>query len=698
MRARLAALLERLRKSLKSFDFTVARRFGAATREDRLFYLLIAGVGVLAGVLGVSVHAAMARLQALLWGSSGALFEVAQQVPWWRVVAAPAAGGLLVGLVYWATKLPASGGGMSQLIEAVALLGGKVPARPVLVNAVAAIATVGSGGSLGREGPMIRLGAMVASWLGSRVGLPTHRIKILVGCGAAAGLAAAYNIPVGGAIFAMEVILGNFALEIFGPIVVSSVISTLIARALAGNVPIYAAPGYALESGWEILAYAGLGLVGAIVSVAFIYGVRAGRGLFARLTWLPVPLRPLLGMGLLGALGLGAPHVLGGGSEIINLALAGELDLSPQLGGAMLLLALPLAKLLATSLTVGGGGSGGLFTPSLLVGALVGGGYGYWVHTLWPAHTAAYGAYAAVGMAAVAAGTSHAPISAILILFEFTGNYDLILPLMVAAILASTLSRKLHAASIYTDSLRRRGVDLSWRMEEAVLAGLKAADLARPDADVLRPDDGYKKVVEKFLGAHRQRLFVVGEDGRLLGAISLHDIKHALDEPEHLTHVLAHDLMVPVREVVQSDERLHTATHVLGASDFERLPVVEPNGKFVGVLAKKDLLAVYAQEVLGRPALLATFVSGREAGANRDYVELPPDFAVRLVPVPPELVGKTLAEAALPHTIGARVLEIKRKGRGGEERVIPDAQTVLAQADELVLLGPTAALEAMKAS
>ena len=260
MRARLAALLERLRKSLKSFDFTVARRFGAATREDRLFYLLIAGVGVLAGVMGVFVHAAMARLQALLWGSSGPLFEVAQQVPWWRVVAAPAVGGLLVGLVYWATKLPASGGGMSQLIEAVALLGGKVPARPVLVNAVAAIATVGSGGSLGREGPMIRLGAMVASRLGSRVGLPTHRIKILVGCGAAAGLAATYNIPVGGAIFAMEVILGNFALEIFGPIVVSSVISTLIARALAGNVPIYAAPGYALESPWEMVAYLGLGL------------------------------------------------------------------------------------------------------------------------------------------------------------------------------------------------------------------------------------------------------------------------------------------------------------------------------------------------------------------------------------------------------------------------------------------------------
>lgn len=695
MPKRLEALWERLRKSLKSFDFTLARRFGVATREDRLFYLLIVGVGALAGVMGVFVHRLIDVLQRLLWGSSGSLLTIAQDVPWWRVVAVPAAGGLLVGLIYWATRLPAAGGGMSQLIEAVALFGGKVPARPVLVNALAAVATVGSGGSLGREGPMIRLGAMVASWLGSRLGLRTHRVKILVGAGAAAGLAAAYNIPVGGAIFAMEVILGNFALEIFGPIVVASVVSTLIARAIAGNVPVYAAPGYALESGWEILAYAGLGLVGALASVAFILGVRAGRTFFARLHWLPVPLRPLLGMGLLGALAVGSPYVVGGGSDTIALVLTGELELPPNLP-LLLLVALPLAKLLATALTIGGGGSGGLFTPSLFFGALVGGAYGYWVHSLWPLQTSSYGAYAAVGMAAVAAGTSHAPISAILILFEFTGNYDLILPLMVSTILASALSRKLYPASIYTEGLRRRGVDLSWRMEEAVLAGLTAKDLARPDAEVLRPADDYRRVVEKFLASPRQRLFVVGEDGRLLGAISLHDIKHALDAPESLPAVVAHDLMVPVKEVIQSDERLSNATRVLSRSDFERLPVVEPNGKFVGVLAKRDLLAVYAQEVLGRPALLATFVSADGPRASRDYVELPPDFAVRLVPVPEELVGKTLAEARLPQELGARVIEIKRSGPRGDERVIPDAQTVLARGDELILLGPTETLETLR--
>lgn len=695
--------LRRVREWARSLDFTLARRFGLATYEDRLFFLLIGVIGVLAGTLGVAVHALIDVVLAALWRSPESLLAAAQSSPWWLVVAIPAFGGLLVGVIFWLGRTPVGGGGTAMLIEAVAVAGGRVPSRPVLVHALAAIVTVGSGGSLGREGPMIRLGAMISSWMGERLGLPPYRLKILVGCGAAAGLAAAYNIPIGGTLFAMEVILGNFALEIFGPIVASSVISTLIARAFAGNTPLYAAPGYSLTSGWELLAYAGLGLLGAGASVLFVLGVRAGRRFFTRLSFIPEVLHPLLGMALLGALALQVPHVLGGGYDTINLALAGELRPPPALGlpdsfASVLLLGLAAAKLLATALTAGSGGSGGLFTPSLFFGAMVGGAYGSWVHELWPGVASPYGAYAAVGMAAVAAGTSHAPISAILILFEFTGNYELILPLMVASILASTVSRRLRPYSMHTESLRRKGVELPLRMEEAVLAGLKAGDLARPDHDVLRPGDRYARVVEKFLATRRQRLFVVDEGGRLLGAISLHDIKHTLENPEMLTAVVAHDLMVPVGSVIQPEERLHRATEVFATSEFERVPVVEPaTGKLQGVLAKRDLLAVYAQEVLGRPALLATFVSSRDAGASRDYVELPPDFALRLVPVPQDLVGRTLAEARLPQTVGARVIEIVRRTPAGEERVIAGGDTRLAAGDQLVLLGPAATVEALAA-
>jgi len=692
----------RWREWASSLEFTLARRFGIATREERLFFVLIGAVGVVGGLLGMATEGLIQGVQALLWGSRCDLgVAVAPNVPPWVMIAAPTAGGALVALIIWLGRRPVGGEGMAMLIEAVALSGGKIASRPVLLDALASIVTVGSGGSLGREGPMIRLGAMISSWLGLRLGLPPHRVKILVGCGAAAGLAATYNIPFGGALFAMEVILGNFALEIFGPIVASSVIATVIARSVVGNAPLYEAHGYTMTGGWELLPYAGLGVVGALTSLVFMLGVGAGRKAFKRLTFVPRPLQPLLGMPLLGLIGLYlSPLVLGRGYGTINLALTEKLHFSARHGvpelTILLLLGLAAAKLLATGLTAGCGGSGGMFTPSLCFGALVGSAYGYSAHWLWP-HLVSehYGAYAAVGMAAVMAGTSHAPISAILILFEFTQNYDLILPVMLAAIIASLLARRLRKYSIYTESLRGRGIELPWRMEEAVLAGLKAEDLARPDPDVLHPGDGYRQVVETFLSGRRQRLFVVGDDRRLLGAISLHDIKHVLEHPEALTAVLAHDLMVPVGTVVSKDERLHRATQLFAQSDYERLPVVDDGGRLLGVLAKRDLMAVYAQEVLGRPSLLATFVSSRDSGTSRQYVELPPDFALRMVPVPEALVGRTLAEARLPQTLGARVIEIKRHGRKGEEQVIPDAETVLESGDLLVLIGPTAQVEAL---
>ena len=711
METRSVAWLRRVRDWARSLDFTLARRFGLANREDRLFYLLIGLVGVIGGLLGLVTEFLIGSLQQLLWGEPGDLLAIAPKIqPRWMVVFPLAVGGALVGLILWLgrrrLKGEASGEGMATLIEAVALSGGKIAPRPVLINALAAIVTVGSGGSLGREGPMIRLGAMISSWMGQRVDLPPHRLKILVGCGAAAGLAATYNIPIGGTLFAMEVILGNFALEIFGPIVASSVIATLIARSLVGNAPLYAAREYTLTSGWEMLLYAGLGIVGALASVAFMVGVSWGTRAFkflSKVGLLPRPFQPVVGMALLGVIGIWVPHALGRGYGTINQALAGRLAPAffglPQDFTVFLflgLLWLALMKLVATALTRGSGGAGGLFTPSLAFGALVGAAYGCLVHAEWPHIASPYGAYAAVGMAAVMAGTSHAPISAILILFEFTGNYDLILPVMLASILSSLVARRLRPASIYTEPLLGRGIDLPWRMEEAVLAGLKAETLVRSDPQVLRPGDPYAEVVEKFLSTRRQRLFVVGADGKLLGAVSLHDIKHVLEHPESLTDLVrADDLMQQVDRTIHRDERLHRATELFAHSDFERLPMVDGDGRFLGVIAKRDLLAVYAQEVLGRPALLATFVSSQDSQASRQYVEIPPDFALRLVPVPEDLVGKTLAEARLPQTLGARVMEIRRRGKLGEEPLLPAADTRLQAGDLLLLLGPTAKLDAM---
>lgn len=691
MTERFARALRAVRLGLRRVDFFLARRFALATREDRVFFALIPTVGLVAGALAIVVQRLSEGLRVLLWGFSPSFEFAVRQLglPGWRVVLALAVGGGLVALLQRLARAPLASQGVSSLVESVALHGGRLAVRPVLYSAAAAIATVGSGGSLGREGPMLRLGAAVSSWLGERLGLSSRRLKILLGCGTAAGFAAAYNVPIGGSLFAMEVVLGSFALEIFGPIVVASVLATLLARMAESAAPIYPAPGYALVAPAELAAYLGLGVVGAVAAVVFVLGVRGAARLFRRFTLLPEAARPVVGMVALAGIGVAMPEVLGNGFSTITGALHGSFGLEA-------LATIAALKLLATALTAGSGCPGGHFTPSLCFGALVGGAYGELVHFAFPHATATSGAYAAVGMAAVAAGSSHAPLSAILMLFEFTGNYELILPLMLAAIVSSVIARRLYPFSIYTEPLQRRGVELSWRMEEAALAGLRVDDLVRDDPDTLPPDAAHGRVLERFLGARRQRLFVVDAERRLLGCISLHDIKHAL-HGEGPPGGDASALMKPVPATVAGADRLHRAAEVFARSDFERLPVLDDQGRYRGLVAKRDLLAVYAQEVLGRPAVLSTFVAGDQPGVKGSAVELPPDFALRSVAVPQELVGLTLAEAALPQKLAVRVLEVRRPAADGWEWLAADAATVLGPSDDLVVLGPTAAIEALVA-
>jgi len=681
----------RLRRAFRRLEFVVSRRFALATREDRIFFLLIPTVGLLAGALAIVVERLSEGLRVLLWGYSPSFEFAVAHIPHWRVALALGLGGLAIVAIQRLARAPLSTQGVSALIESVALHGGKLEVKPVLYSAAAAIATVGSGGSLGREGPMLRLGAAVSSWLGQRFGLSPYRLKVLLGCGTAAGFAAAYNVPIGGSLFAMEVVLGSFALEIFGPIVVAAVLATLLSRAAQSAAPIYAAPGYGLVSPWEIVFYFGLGLVGAFAAVAFVLAVRSCTRLFRRIPWLPEGFRPLVGLLLLVGVGIAAPQVLGNGFETITGALQESFSLRS-------LALIAVLKLAATAVTAGSGCPGGHFTPSLCFGALVGGAYGELLHHFLPNATGSSGAYAAVGMAAVAAGSSQAPLSAILMLFEFTGNYELILPLMAGSIVSSWVSKRIYPFSIYTEPLERRGVRLATRMEEAVLAGLAAEDLVRPDAETLAPQDPYAEVVNRFLATRRQRLFVVDGQGGLVGSVSLHDIKHSLRDPAGHSQAAANDLMVPVPVVLRSDDRLDRAAELFARSDFERLPVLDGTGRFRGVLAKRDLLAVYAQEVLGRPTMLSTFARADEGQGAMPRVELPPDFALRCVELPALLAGQTLAEARLTQRLGVRVLQIRRRNAEREpEWILPEAASELAFGDELVVLGPSKGVEALAA-
>lgn len=676
-------VIDRLTTKAEARWEPMARALGLASGDDLTFILLVPLVGLLTGLVAVAIYKTLDLVQNLAWWywSNKPLLEAIKEAPPWQRIAAPTLGGVIVTLIVLITRMEVRGHGMSGIIEAVALRGGRVPALPAIVRELAGIATVGTGGALGREGPMIRTGAMLGSVMG-RTWLSGRQLKILVGCGAAAGMAAAYNSPIGAAIFAMEVILGNFALELFGPIVVASVCSTAVARALRGSHPVYDIPHYTIVSGWELPLFLLLGCAAGIASVGITRGVRGGETLFDRLVWFaPKPVRPILGMALVGVIGIKFPEVYGNGFDVVNDAL------HEQISPAWLLV-IPAVKMIATAITLGSGCSGGLFTPTLLVGALLGGAFGCAAHAIAPGAVSSPGAYALVGMAAITAGTSHAPVSSILIVFEMTGDYDVILPLMLASIASAIVAKRIYPQSIYTESLARRGVKISSRLEEIVLEARTVDELTRQDVVTVAPDAPLSIVLTRLAEARRVHAFVVDQEKRYLGAVSLHDLVHAARTPAEAPEpAVALDAIDPRFPTLKTGERLTAALKTLARVDAERLPVVDAQGMLRGSLAKRDVLAVYEQEVLGTQTLLARIGATTEQAR---YIQLPPGLSVREVIVPEEFLGRTLGDLALPRRFGLWAIAIERLIDGGLVRSSASASTILERGDRLVLLGTDA--------
>ena len=338
---------------------------------------------------------------------------------------------------------------------------GDIRKRVVLVKTLASAISIGTGGSVGREGPIVQIGSAIGSTLGQALNVSGDRMRALVGCGAAAGIAATFNAPIAGSMFALEVILGDFGLATFSPIVISSVVATAVSRAFLGDTPAFIVPAYQLVSAWEFPIYLILGLFCAVVGVTFTKTLYRFEDLFDSLKF-PEYLKPIIGGLILGVSGLYIPQILGVGYGAMDLALGQQL-------AWWLMLLLVVAKLLATSITIGSGGSGGVFAPSLYLGVMAGGFFGMVVHHLLPNVTASPGAYSIVGMGAVVSATTHGPLAAILILFEMTGSYEIILPLMFSCIIATIASGQFMEDSIYTLKLARRGVDIREGKEVNVL-------------------------------------------------------------------------------------------------------------------------------------------------------------------------------------------------------------------------------------
>jgi len=602
-------------------------------------------------------------------------------VGFWFVVLAPVVGGLLYGPLIYFFAREARGHGVPEVMLAVAERGGRIRPQVAVIKSLASALCIGSGGSVGREGPIVQIGSALGSTFGQVTRVPESRLRILVACGAAGGISATFNAPIAGVFFGLELILRDFEAESFGVVVLSSFVADIIGRAAFGSHAFLALPGFELRSPVEYPLYAGLGLLAALVGVVFIRVLYRMEDLADEIWRGPEWLRPAAGGVLLGVVLLALPELYGVGYPPLEHAIRGNYVV-------WLLLALLAGKVIATSLTIAIGGSGGVFAPSLFMGAMLGSAYGIGVHHLLPGSTGPAGAYGIVGMGAVFAGAARAPITAVIIIFELTGDYRIILPLMFAIALAAGVSNLLSRDTIYTLKLRRRGIDIMRGRGANLMQLLRVAEAMQPLPAAIESDTPLNEVIARLGGAPTDGLPVV-EGGTYRGTITSQQVEQAMRENALDANAgeLAQDL-----PALREGQTLEDA---LGALLRARsgLPVVGgADAQPVGWLTHLDVLRAY------NARLQQGIEHAQSTGANGAAPRLPSSALARLrgyriveldlaTDKPP--VGRRVGD--VPWPARSTVLVIRRGNRTFE----PDGSDELEPGDRLTILVPAASADGL---
>ncbi len=585
-----------------------------------------------------------------------------------------ALGGLLVGLMSRYLLSEAKGHGIPDVMEAVARRGGRIRGRVAVVKLVASALTIGSGGSAGREGPIVHIGSAFGSSVAQWLRLSDRMVILGVACGAAGGIAATFNAPMAGVLFALEVIVRRFTARYFGMVVVSAATATVVMRLLS-NTGDY--PKFPLLADYRMVSLADLSLFilmgvlcagAALLFGRVLHAVERG----AERLRVPAPLKPALGGAAVGLAAVATPQVMGSGYEAIGAALNNNL-------GGWLLLALCLSKITATALTVGSGGSGGVFVPLLFTGAMLGGAYGSLAHWLAPLATSSPGAYALVGMSAVFAAAAHAPITGIIMLIEMTDNYHIVLPLMSATVLATFISQRVSRDSVYTARLRDRGIEIQDTPEVNLMDSVTVAEAMDEVVDCVPVNMPVPQLMEKLGRDHERGYPVVDVDGNLAGIVTMRDVEETLLARDPAQLVVG-DICTRSVAVCRPDQTLGAAVSQFGARNFGRLPVIDPDNpaRIIGVLRRADVVNAYLDAWRRGAEMTSRNEELRAAGeAHRMVLEQ------SVVSCGAPLAGRQVREAGFP---GAATLGAIRRG---PETLVPRGDTLIQPGDLLVLLTTT---------
>ncbi|MBC8366797.1 chloride channel protein [bacterium] len=652
------------------------------SREHLYLLVLAVFIGVLGGLGNLFFQFLIDLIRKMAWGGPDAFVQRFSEASIWLKLGVPTLGGLVGGMVIYFVAPEAKGHGVPEVMKATALNDGVIPKRTVIGKTVASALTLATGGSVGREGPIVQIGAAMGSAMGQMLKLNSIRMKTVVACGATAGIAATFNAPIAGAFFSAEVILGNFSVGYFAPLVISAVIATLVSHAYIGNDPAFIIPeGLTLTDGREILLYVFLGLLAAFVGQAFMRTLHKAEDIAESFPAWP-PLKTALGGLMIGIVGIWAPRTLGNGYEAIEAAMNGEV----LLGTLAVLL---IVKIVATSITLGSGNSGGIFAPSLFMGVMMGGLLGRYFNIWFPDWTAGSGAYALVGMGAVVAAVIHAPITAIIMIFEMTRDYGIILPLMISVVVATLTSQKLERHSIYTFKLARQGIDLLKGKDHNVLRRLRVREVFRDHVEKIPQDMPLAKVLPLLAEASHHEAFVVNEQEHIVGILTLDEVKRALPQLDALGMVLiALDVATTNFPTVTLDDDLDFAMRQFGKSNIEEMPVVDAEDptRPLGTLVRHDVIQAYNRAMLSED--LAGGVSSRMQSSVKSHVsETLGGFVLSECVVPHEMEGKSLRELDFRSRFHTQVLLVC--SAEGDETCyeFPERETVLRAGDRILLFG-----------
>ena len=562
-------------------------------RENQKIYILTLLIGGLCGLAAVSFHLLLDFFQ------SHVIYAAAATAHWWRIPALiiiPVVGGLIAGAGLYFLAPEARGSGIPQVKASFYLDGGRIPSRVIPGKMFLAAINIGAGASLGREGPTVQICAAIASVLGRMFAISRRRLQSLVPIGAAAGLAAAFNTPIAAVTFTLEEIIGDAASRPLGSIVIAAVIAAVVERAILGEHPIFSVPTYKLHDPYELIFYAVLGLIAGLAAVAFNESLLRLRALFRRQRMTPQWATPGVGGLILGVAGLVA-LLLTGSASVFGVGygqLAAQLQTSLPL---KMLIILGAFKLAATVVSYSSGSSGGIFGPSLYIGGMIGGAVGLLTQFALGGRHIQPEAFALVGMGAVFAGVVRAPVTSIIIIFEMTNNYSIILPLMIANITSYVVAIELSPKPIYDALLTQDGIRLP-QEERQALRQIPVSDAMTKEVvtvnDGISVNEAFQYVQE--LPERRHAYPVVDGAGRLVGLFTLNDLKRALAVDRggaRLSEVISKDL-----ELAHPDHTLDAAMIKLGRKGVSQLPVVSRKdaSKLLGIITLHDIAEALSKE------------------------------------------------------------------------------------------------------